>query len=219
VGLLKEGVPTKEIARRLHVSVATIVEINKQLGLPKRFKRCALTPEQRAEVAARYKAGENYEELRTAFDVSSPTIRSAVQEHGVRIRRGWSKYRTTKWTDRKGRLFIFKSTWERAYAEHLDARNVDWDYEVRSFSLPKCRCYTPDFFIYEGGELFEVVEVHGWLDQRTKDRITEFVQTYPGTKFRLMGPGELAADGVIPSDWQSHPEAENVSRFRERLAA
>lgn len=218
VEMYEQDKTVKQMIAALGIARRDIARIAREQGLKPKQKRKLLTPEQRAEVARRYKAGENYEELRKAFgDVSPSVIQAALKEHGVRPRVGWSKYRTVCWEDRKGRQFIFKSTWEKAYAEYLDERGFDWEYETETYPLEKCRCYTPDFTVWEDGEIVGVVEVHGWLDRATKARITEFVELYPTLPFDLLGPGELAEMELIEESWSAHAQAERLTRFRDQL--
>lgn len=215
-----KGMRTREVAKKLGISTSTISGIHKQLSLPSRVKRKKLTPSQREELVRRYKARETYADLSKVFLVSPCVIKSALNEAGVKPRNGWTRYRTVSWEDSKGRSHVFKSTWELAFAKHLDARDdVDrWEYEERSFYLPQRRCYTPDFFVYsEDGKLLSLVEVHGWLDDPTKERLEEFVQVYPKLPFKLLGPGEMSALGLISSEWATHHQAEQVTRFRNKL--
>lgn len=218
VEMYERDVTVREMSKVLGISSRDIADIALERGLEPKQKRKLLTPEQRAEVARRYKAGENYVELRAAFgDVSPSVIQDALKEHGIKPRIGWSKYRTVCWEDRKGRQFIFKSTWEKAYAEYLDSKEMDWEYETRTYSLKECRCYTPDFVLLSDGEIVGLVEVHGWLDRPTRRRIEEFARLYPLVPFELLGPGELAEMKLIEEYWASHPQAMKVSRFRTKL--
>lgn len=218
VEMYEQDKTVKQMIAALGIARRDIAQIAREQGLEPKQKRKLLFPEQRAEVARRYKAGENYVELRAAFgDVSPSVIQDALKEHGIKPRVGWSKYRTVCWQDRKGRQFIFKSTWEKAYAEHLDSEGVGWEYETRTYPLKKCRCYTPDFVLLDGDEVVGVVEVHGWLDGPTRRRIEEFVMLYPAIPFELLGPGELAEMNLIEESWKEHPQATKVSRFRTRL--
>jgi hypothetical protein len=206
----------RQIREVLGIGFNDIVRICQEQGLPSKVKRKLLTPQERVEVARRYKAGENYQELQKAFGgVSCTVIQAALQEHNVKPRVGWSKYRTVCWTDRKGRNFIFKSTWEKAYAKHLDFLGLEWEYETTSYPLEICRRYTPDFCIYEGDKVVRVVEVHGWMDARTKNRITEFIESYPGVSFELLGPKELADLGLVERWYGEHNQARGITDFRE----
>jgi hypothetical protein len=214
--LYTQGLRVEDIVKRLNVSTSTVARVIADNDLEKRFKRHLLLPEQEIELVCRYKSGENYAELEEAYSVSSTVIQSALRKYGVRPRTGWSKYRTVCWTDRKGRNFIFKSTWELAYARRLDARLEEWDYEIISYPLVRCRCYTPDFMIH-GSDGDRLVEIHGWLDEPTECKLCEFVETYPSLRLEVLGPAELVEMGLIDSNFAKHPMARKVSRLRDTL--
>lgn len=54
-----------------------------------------------------------------------------------------------------------RSAIEYAYAYYLDRNNIDWKYELETFNFEGFS-YKPDFYIYENGDLKEVVEVKGY---------------------------------------------------------
>jgi len=53
---------------------------------------------------------------------------------------------------------LLRSSYEYAYARYLDYHGISWRYEELTYNVGN-RQYKPDFFIYQGRELFEVVEV------------------------------------------------------------
>jgi hypothetical protein len=65
-----------------------------------------------------------------------------------------------------GELVWLRSSWEYIYAKWLDAKNINWKFEVRQFVLSDGTSYRPDFFIYENNVLNHVVEVKGWNRER-----------------------------------------------------
>jgi hypothetical protein len=207
----------QEMVTKLKVSTRQISEVLKEASVPRKVKRQLLAPEQRTEVVRRYREYATYEELTKEYDCSPSVIKSALTEHGFKPRVGWSKYRTVDWTDRKGRQLRFKSSWEKAFAERLDSEGADWSYEPRSYTLKVCRQYTPDFEVLVGGALTRLVEIKGWMDQRTENRLTEFCQTYSDLPFELLGPAELANMGVVGAYWMEHPQAGVVTRAAVRL--
>jgi len=59
-------------------------------------------------------------------------------------------------SDRKGRTFKFRSTWELRVAKELDRRLLDWDYETKRIVLSTGRTYLPDFWIADWNYFLEV---------------------------------------------------------------
>jgi len=221
LALFQQGLAVRDICANVNCSNGAVSKIlRRDFGVAKRpsTKRQLLSPEQRIEVVSRYKEYATYEELVKEFDCSPSVIKSALTEHGIEPRIGWAKYRTVEWTDRKGRNLRFKSSWEKAFAAQLDVEDADWNYEPRSYPLKICRRYTPDFEVLVSEKLARLVEVHGWMDQRTENRLAEFCKTYPELPFELLGPGELASAGVIAAHWTKHPQAVKVTKTASRLA-
>jgi len=218
VRLFKEGRTVREIVQQLCISTTAVAAVIAEQKLPHRYKRRLLSSEQCAAVATSYKAGETYAELCLRYNVASSVIRAALDAQGVKPRRGWAKYRVVRWTDRRGRLFLFKSTWERAYAAYLDLAGSEWDYEPKTFKLctdPKYRGYTPDFRVVRSeGETF--VEIHGWDDVPTRTRMALFRTEYPSVGFDLLGPAEMVSLGLIDGTFKEHPQAVRISALRAR---
>ena len=66
--------------------------------------------------------------------------------------------------DRLGRLWKFRSSWERLFAEHLDRLGLTWSYEPCILLLSNGRHYVPDFWV-EDWKTY--VEIKGWSGWRT----------------------------------------------------
>ena len=69
-----------------------------------------------------------------------------------------------------GRLWKFKSSWERDYAVALDQMELTWTYEAHRLLLSDGRTYIPDFFIAEWNAY---VEVKGWRGFGYVDKIDQ----------------------------------------------
>lgn len=178
-----------------------------------------MTSERVIEARALYEGGETCATLGTRYGVEPATISTRLRDAGTKMRHGWAKYRVARWLDGKGRDFFFKSTWERSFAQHLDSLGKVWDYEPFSYELPECRKYTPDFIVYgEGKTVLEVLDVKGWLDDRTERRLREFRSCYPSEPFRLVGIKELVDLGLIERYYLKHPMAERQARFFAEMA-
>ncbi len=220
-------------AKRLLDEGKTLVQIADQTGIPRgslpflfsdRFgvakrlstKRHKLSAEQKAELCSLYEEGQDYRSLGIKFGIAPTTVGQILVASGKQPRIGWAKYRTTRWSDKKGRSFIFKSTWEMAFAKYLDEHGATWDYETLRFPLKICRRYTPDFVVYEDSGRW-LAEIHGWLDERTEQKLLEFRATYPEERLEILGPQEMVALGLIESDFSKHPMAAKVSNFRDHF--
>lgn len=221
IQMYNSGMTVKQISRELHTSSATIAEVKKKECLKHRYRPKCLTDAQEAEVAKLYLDGFGYEELYRKYNVTAIPIKNALTKFGINPRRGWAKYRTVEFVDRKNRKFIFKSTWELAYIKKLDEQSIDWGYEDVTYRWGERKesSYTPDIFIYRGGELHHLVEIHGWLDEPTKNRIINFRKNYPYLKYRLLGPGELSSMGLIEAKYRNHNQAKKVSEFSSIIGA
>lgn len=215
------GQRVREITKELKVSTATVAGVIESRGLPRHTKRHLLSAAQTAEVARLYQDGETYADLGLRYDVTTGVIRAALDEHNIKPRRGWAKYRVTRWTDRKGRLHLFKSTWERSYAQRVDSLGLGWDYEPKSFRITGVeghRSYTPDFLVkFPEGECF--VEVHAWDDVPTRTRISLFRNQHPTVPFDILGPAEMYVMGLVSDDFKDHPQGARISGLRERLSS
>ena len=80
-----------------------------------------------------------------------------------------------EYTDKIGRVFKFRSSYEIAFArDYLDKNNLTWDYEPKTFVLENTT-YTPDFYIKEHNYF---VEVKGYFSEKNKLKMQEFEKTY-----------------------------------------
>jgi hypothetical protein len=70
--------------------------------------------------------------------------------------------------------------------------------------------------VKKGDELL-YVEVKGWLDERTDNRLTEFRSQYPDKPFFLVGPKDLADLGLVDASFAKHPQASRVALASARL--
>jgi len=220
VELYEEERTVREIASEVGVASSTVSKCLRRAGISKRKsdKRKKMPYEQRKELAARYGRGETFSQLEYAYGVSSTIIGSCLKEFGIPSRTGWGRFKTEEWEDRRGRAWVFKSRWELAYAKWLDDQDYEWDYEPCKFGLSKCSCYTPDFAVRVNGNI-EYHEVKGWLDERTKERLMEFVEMYPEKTLKIMGPKQMVDLRLVGSEYATHPMARIVFRFQQKALA
>ncbi len=179
---------------------------------PPAAHRKKLAADTRKLIAEAYQEGATIRSICDDFAVSDSIVVSCMKEFGVGGRSGWTGYRTAPWTDVRGRTFVFRSSWERLYAEWMDRSGIRWDFEPTAFRLQVCKRYTPDFLVNG-----RYVEVKGWLNDRTIARLLEFRALYPAdfAKLDIIGPREMVALGLLPRYYLKHPQADVVSRFQQ----
>ena len=73
----------------------------------------------------------------------------------------------------------FKSNWEANVAYFFDQNKMDWKYENITYSLSDLTSYTPDYSIYEDGELKRQIEVKGYFRKENKEKFERFLNLYP----------------------------------------
>lgn len=108
-----------------------------------------------------------------------------------------------------GEVF-FRSSWEANYARYLNLlmrMNVveSWEFEPETFWFHEIkrgtRSYLPDFRVkYRSDPRPVYVEIKGWLDARSKTKITRFRKYYPQHKLEFVGKKEYYA---IRNKWGS----------------
>ena len=65
-----------------------------------------------------------------------------------------------EWTDRRGCVWRFKSTWELQFAKWLDSHVLSWRYEGHGITLSNGRHYFPDFWVEEWSVHVEIKAGH-----------------------------------------------------------
>ena len=74
----------------------------------------------------------------------------------------------------------FRSSWEANIARILNYYNIKWEYEIKRFDFSNeyegVLSYQPDFYLPE----YNIwIEVKGWMDEKSKERLKLFSQYYP----------------------------------------
>lgn len=80
----------------------------------------------------------------------------------------------------------FRSNWEANYARILNEQKISWEYEKYTFDLSNGTTYTPDFKIGEN----KYVELKGWYDNDSRQKIELFLKEYPHLELDLIGETE-----------------------------
>lgn len=105
----------------------------------------------------------------------------------------YSRTKSGKREDLNG-LFV-RSSWEANYARYLNwlisvNQISSWEYEKDTFEFPIKRgskFYTPDFKVFNLDATFEYHEVKGWMDAKSKTKLSRMKRYYPAIKLVLIG--------------------------------
>lgn len=132
-------------------------------------------------------APENKEYLKNLFvgrEVSSETKRLMSLSRKKLIQENPSLIYSSANGGRREDLnnFYFRSNWEANYARILNSLQIEWEYEKHSFLLSNGTHYTPDFKIGEN----KFVELKGWFDSDSKNKIELFIKEYPQYELDLI---------------------------------
>lgn len=217
VALYESGLSTRNIGDHLGIVNSTVTKVlRRQNTKTREFSHPhVLSGEHRLDAVIQYESGKTLREVSGAFQCSKSTVKKALEEFGIPSRTGWGKFKTEPWDDYKGKTHVFKSRWELSYAQYLDDRGLDWEYEPRKFILDGY-IYTPDFRVCVDRGI-EYHEVKGWLDERTIRRLKAFVSKYPEETLRIIGPAEMVALGLAEEYYLKHKMADEVSSLRHQI--
>lgn len=163
-------------------------------SLPQK-ERPPIGPETRAALSASGKR---------QWQAMSPEQRDALISASREAKRGernhnygrvWSKQGRGKRTvgqDQHGNPITFRSTWEKLFADFLNSKKLNWEYEPEAVKCGNIGTYTPDFFVHDW-DCF--IEIKGWMTNGAKAKIDWFRKHEPR---RLI----LATKDVLRSQYQ-----------------
>ena len=86
---------------------------------------------------------------------------------------------------KNGQYVWLRSSWEYIYAKWLDSKNINWEYESKSYKLSNGETYRPDFKILDE-EDFYFVEVKGALYEDRLYKVKMFQKEYTETKIIVL---------------------------------
>ena len=198
--LYREGSSGERIARTLSLGRTLVYVTLHELGLylPNNEDGTsrALTPDQEEAVVELYDQNHlTAPQIASVLDVSVTPIYRALKRAGV-TRKNWSgpKKYFVRYVAPNGRLCRFQSTWEKAFAQHLDERGLDWAHESHSWLLSDGTAYTPDFWIPDW-QVF--VEVKGLMTEEAHRKIDLFRAAYPHLKLLVLDRKALKLYGIF----------------------
>ena len=86
---------------------------------------------------------------------------------------------------KSGQYIWLRSSWEYIYAKWLDSKNINWEYEPKSYKLSNGETYRPDFKILDENN-FYFVEVKGALYKERLYKVKMFREEYPEHKIIII---------------------------------
>lgn len=130
-----------------------------------------------------------------------------------RMNQGHSRARGGRRDDLGG--MYFRSAWEANYARYLNflirqGEIASWEFEPQTFEFKNIkrgtRAYTPDFkiFAHDGSHVWH--EVKGWMDAKSKTRLSRFAKYFPDERLIVVGSQWFRSAnktlGSIISGWE-----------------
>lgn len=122
----------------------------------------------------------------------TPQYRDAAKQRGreaflrdpTRFLRSYASRQRGHYTKLDGTSVYLRSSYERRFAELLDARQIEWLYEPRMFALTELDCsYVPDFYIVH---LDRFIEVKGHFYADALEKWHAFLTEHRGVKISLV---------------------------------
>lgn len=106
------------------------------------------------------------------------------------------------WREIGGKRRYYRSLWEGNYARYLEwlksrGAIADWEHEPEEFWFGGvkrgCVSYLPDFRVTELNGEVAYHEVKGWMDARSKTKISRMAKYHPGVKLVVIDKKQYAA--------------------------
>ncbi len=117
------------------------------------------------------------------------------------------------WIKIDGKEIYVRSSWEANFAAYLTFLKSKgfikkWEYEPDTFIfheiLRGTRSYCPDFKVFNNDDTFYYVEVKGYLDTKSKTKLSRMKKYYPGVKIDLVDAKryrEISSKSSIIPNW------------------
>lgn len=189
---VEEGLTYKEVADKLGTTIYWVRKSIKEHKIQPRKsgQRIGKThsEETKKKISAIHKGKTLSKETRAKISKAMsgenhPNFGKKRKHHGKRC---WYKCPN-------GNTVSMRSTWEAAYAEHLDQLGTRWEYEPKTFVLADGRAYTPDFHLTDENLW---VEVKGWLRPEHKTRMERWKKDNPDERLLLADKTYLQSLGI-----------------------
>ena len=119
------------------------------------------------------------------------------------------------WREFGGRRIYYRSAWEANFGRYLQWQKeqgmiTDWLHEPQTFWFPGikrgCVTYLPDFKVIKNDGTHEWIEVKGFMDQKSKTKLSRFRKYFPKESIRVVDAKWYKKNGkklslIIPS-WE-----------------
>jgi hypothetical protein len=161
---------------------AKTLQDRKERGLggydKEKYKHWSQTPEGKERISQVHKGKKVSDGFKK---IVSERMKKLLHEHPNKI---YSSANSGKREDLNNQYF--RSNWEANYARILNEQKISWEYESETFPLSNGTSYTPDFKINKN----KFVELKGWFDNDSKEKIELFLKEYPENELDLIGESE-----------------------------
>ncbi len=206
--MYRSGAILQDIAELWGTSSSTVQSLFRRHGFPTRtpsqskkgrpnLKRRKVSASTESLILDAYQQGDSLPEIASRFGVTTSLVHDIRKRSGMPCRprscRPSSGQRTLVYVSDAGRRCSFRSMWEYAYAEYLDAQGIGWAYESHTFILSDGTAFIPDFWIPSRNEW---VEIKGYLRDDAAQKIEAFHNEYPRLSLRVLGRSELQELGI-----------------------
>ena len=193
LGLTKKNRSLTE--ENIRIRAKKVKEYIKIKGHPKGFlgKHHHFTKNQKAQIIQKI--------LETRY---KNEIKNHSTREKSRVKASWKQgHRIIDGKDR-----FFRSSWEFNYALYLqylkDNKNIkSWEYESEIFyfneSQNNCYAYKPDFKVINNDNSFYFLEIKGWMDKASKNKIENMGIFYPEIKLIVIDDKEYFK---FKKEWQ-----------------
>ena len=128
-----------------------------------------------------------------------------------KVRGSWK----ASWRTIGGKTKFFRSRWEANYARYLEYLKTnghikDWEHEPQTFWFESIkrgvRSYLPDFKVFNTDETHYWVEVKGYMDDRSKTKISRFKKYYKNESLKLIDSSWFRKNSknisLVCKDWE-----------------
>ncbi len=198
----------KEIWANPKVRAKLVASAKRRWKRPEEKAKLALWKEQRI-------AGNRTPEARSAASIRSKAVWADPVKRAKRIRSLQASWGDPKkkarrvaaikrnWASpclyiRGNRVVQMHSWWEVAYAQYLDRKGVQWQYEPKFFYIGKGKYhgerYVPDFYLIASDEY---IEVKGRESNQFRAKYRKFRKMFPKIRVQILRAKHLAKLGVL----------------------
>lgn len=198
--LYNQHVSVNDIAKQLSVGRSLIYTTLHELGVKVTVnddgRTSVFSTEQKKDIVWLYEQSRlTAPQIASIMGSSVTPVYVALKEAGIVRRTGRSgpKKHFVKYAAENGRISRFQSTWEEAFAKHLDKRGLDWAHESHTWLLSDGTAYTPDFWVPDWNVF---VEVKGFMFDEARRKINLFRQDYPHLRLLVLDRKALETFGI-----------------------